>query len=69
MGSRIGAGYLTDSRLFNRFGQGITLSQLITDSAVLPTSSPAPACSAQASEQTYQATRYDVLLAGEPILR
>src|SRR5690242_14693036 len=30
-GSRIGAAFLTDSRLFNRFGQGITFSQLITD--------------------------------------
>jgi outer membrane protein len=30
--ARIGAGFLTDSRLFNHIGQGITLSQLITDS-------------------------------------
>ncbi|MGO9228320.1 MAG: hypothetical protein ACLQKA_03780 [Bryobacteraceae bacterium] len=30
--SRIGAGFLTDSRLFDRFGDGFTLRQLITDS-------------------------------------
>lgn len=30
--ARIGAGYLTDSRVWDRFSQGITLSQLITDS-------------------------------------
>ncbi len=30
--ARIGAGYLTDSRVWDRFRQGITLSQLITDS-------------------------------------
>src|SRR5271170_2860970 len=29
--SRIGAGSLTASRLFDRFGQGVELSQLITD--------------------------------------
>jgi outer membrane protein len=30
--ARIGAGYLSASRLFSRFGTGVTLSQLITDS-------------------------------------
>jgi hypothetical protein len=30
--ARIGAGFLTDPSLFNHVGQGITLSQLITDS-------------------------------------
>jgi outer membrane protein len=34
--ARIGAGYLTDSRLFTRLGYGITLSQLITDSGRTP---------------------------------
>src|SRR5947199_4728814 len=34
--ARIGAGFLTDSRLFNRFGYGITVSQLITDSGRTP---------------------------------
>ena len=29
--ARVGAGFLSDSRLFNRFGQGITVDQLITD--------------------------------------
>src|SRR2546421_4818247 len=30
--ARIGAGSLSNSRLFSRFGTGVTLSQLITDS-------------------------------------
>ena len=61
-GSRIGAGYLTDSRLFNRFGQGIALSQLITDAGRTPNLVASSRLSAQASEQNFQATRYDVLL-------
>jgi len=61
-GSRIGAGYLTDSRLFNRFGQGLTLSQLITDLGRTPNLVASSRFNAQASEQNFQATRYDVLL-------
>jgi outer membrane protein len=61
-GSRIGAGYLTDSRLFNRFGQGITLSQLLTDVGRTSNLVASSRFEAQASAQTYQATRYDVLL-------
>jgi len=61
-GSRIGAGYLTDSRLFNRFGQGITLSQLITDVGRTSNLVASSRFNAQASEQNFQATRYDVLL-------
>ena len=61
-GSRIGAGYLTDSRLFNRFGQGITLSQLITDAGRTPNLVASSRFNAQASEQNFQATRYGVLL-------
>jgi len=60
--ARIGAGYLTDSRLFDRFGQGITLSQLITDSGRTPNLVASSRLQAQAHSQTYQATRYDVLL-------
>jgi outer membrane protein len=60
--SRIGAGFLTDSRLFNRFGQGIVLSQLITDSGRTPNLVASSRLQAQASNQTYQATKYDVLL-------
>lgn len=61
-GARIGAGYLTDSRLFNRFGQGITLSQLITDLGRTPNLVASSRFNAQASDQNYQATRYNVLL-------
>ncbi len=61
-GSRIGAGYLTDSRLFNRFGQGFTLSQLVTDLGRTPNLVASSRFNAQASEQNFQATRYDVLL-------
>src|SRR5580693_5950073 len=31
IGARIGAGFLSDSRLFNRFGDGVEINQLITD--------------------------------------
>jgi len=60
--SRIGAGYLTDSRMFNRFGQGITLSQLVTDLGRTPNLVSSSRFNAQASDQNYQATRYNVLL-------
>lgn len=60
--SRIGAGILTASRLFNRFGQGIEFSQLITDSGRTPNLVASSRLQAQATTQDYQATRYDVLL-------
>src|SRR5271157_1576814 len=60
--ARIGAGFLTDSRLFNRIGQGITLSQLITDSGRTPNLVASSRLKAGAAEQTAQATRYDVLV-------
>jgi outer membrane protein len=60
---RIGAGFLSASRLFDRLGTGISLSQLITDSGRTPNLVASSRLQAQASQQTYQATRYDVLLA------
>jgi len=60
---RIGAGYLAASRLFDRLGTGITLSQLITDSGRTPNLVASSRLQAQASQRTYEATRYDVLLA------
>jgi outer membrane protein len=60
--ARIGAGYLTDSRLFNRFGQGIEVSQLISDSGRTPNLVKSSRLRAQASDQSVLATRYDVLL-------
>jgi outer membrane protein len=61
-GARIGAGSLTDSRLFNRFGQGITFSQLITDIGRTSNLVASSRLQAQAGSQNVQATRYDVLL-------
>ena len=61
--ARLGAGALSTSRLFNRFGQGLELSQLITDSGRTPSLVASAKLQAQASEQNLQATRYDVVLA------
>lgn len=60
---RIGAGYLTDSRLFNRFGTGLTLNQLITDWGRTPNLVAQSRFQENATEQDLQATRYDVLAA------
>lgn len=60
--SRIGAGILNDSRLFNHAGAGVTLSQLITDSGRTHNLVASSNLQAQASRQDYQATRYDVIL-------
>jgi len=61
-GARIGAGSLTSSLLFNRFGQGVVLNQLITDSGRTPNLVASSRLDAQATEQTAQATQYDVIL-------
>jgi outer membrane protein len=61
--SRIGAGDLSASRLFNRVGQGVILSQLITDSGRTPSLVASARLNAQATNQTLNATRFDVLLA------
>lgn len=60
--ARIGAGALTASRLFDRFGQGVELSQLLTDSGRTPNLVASARLQARASEQTLEATRYDVVL-------
>jgi len=60
--SRIGAGDLSASRLFNRFGQGVVIRQLITDSGRTSNLVSSSRLQAQAAAQTAQATRYDVLL-------
>ena len=60
--SRIGAGDLSASRLFNRFGQGVVIRQLITDSGRTSNLVGSSRLQAQAAAQTAQATRYDVLL-------
>jgi outer membrane protein len=60
--ARIGAGALSASRLFDRFGQGITVSQLVTDLGRTNNLVASTKLQAQAMQQDYQATRYDVLL-------
>lgn len=60
--SRIGAGLLNDPRLFNHFGSGLTLSQLITDLGRTQNLVANSSLQAQASRADYQATRYDVIL-------
>jgi outer membrane protein len=60
--ARLGAGYLNDPSLFNRVGQGITLSQLITDSGRTPNLVASSRLQAGAAERTVQATKYDVLV-------
>jgi outer membrane protein len=60
--TRIGAGSLTDSRLFSRFGQGVTVSQLIMDSGRTPNLVASSKLQARAAEQNLQATRYGILL-------
>ncbi len=62
-GARLGAGYLSVSRLYNRFGQGVTVDQLITDSGQTHNLVKSSQQQAQAAQANAQATRYDVLLA------
>lgn len=62
-GSRIGAGYLTDSSLFSRLGYGITISQLITDSGRTRNLVASSKLQAEASRHDYQAAKDDVILA------
>jgi outer membrane protein len=59
---RIGAGFLNDPSLFDRFGAGFQLSQLITDVGRTKNLVSSSRLQAQASAQSVQATRYDVLL-------
>jgi len=63
LNSRLGAGVLNDPRLFNHFGSGISLAQLITDSGRTPNLVATERFRAQATQRDYQATRYDIILA------
>ena len=65
LNSRLGAGVLNDPRLFNHFGSGLNLSQLITDSGRTPNLVANARLQAQASREAYRATRYDVTLGVE----
>lgn len=62
LNSRLGAGVLNDPRLFNHFGSGIALSQLITDSGRTPNLVANARFQARASQANYEATRDDVIL-------
>lgn len=61
-GTRIGAGALQASRLFQREGQGVVIQQLITDSGRTPNLVASARLEAQAAAQNSTATRYTVLL-------
>ena len=61
--ARIGAGTLAASRLFDRFGQGLVGSQLITDFGRTRSLISSASLQAQASQQNVQTSRNDVLLA------
>jgi len=60
--ARIGAGDLSASRLFDRFGQGVVVNQLITDSGRTPSLVASARFQAHATEQDLNATRYNVVL-------
>jgi outer membrane protein len=60
--ARVGAGALSATRLFDRFGQGIVFSQLVTDSGRTKNLVASSRLQAESSTQTALATRYDVLL-------
>lgn len=61
-GSRIGAGYLTDSSLFNRFGQGISVGQLLTDFGRTKNLVATANLQSHAANEDVESTRYSVLL-------
>jgi outer membrane protein len=60
--SRLGAGDLSASRLFDREAQGVIVRQLITDSGRTSSLVASARYQAQAEAQNSQATRYTVLL-------
>jgi outer membrane protein len=62
-GARLGAGALSDSLLFNRQGEGLAVSQLITDLGRTRNLVASSRLRQQAAAQTTQSTRYDVVLA------
>jgi len=60
--SRIGAGYLSTSALFNREGDGLTVNQLITDFGRTHNLVASSRFQEQAAAQTTQATVFDITL-------
>jgi outer membrane protein len=62
IGGRVGAGFLNVSSLFDRVGDGVVINQLISDFGRTSSLVAQSKLQANAAEQNYQATRYDVLL-------
>jgi outer membrane protein len=62
IGARIGAGYLSASRLFNRFGLGVSINQLVSDFGRTPNLVAESRFRAGAAQQDFNATQYDVLV-------
>lgn len=62
LNSRLGAGVVNDPALFSHVGSGLMLSQLITDSGRTPNLVSNARLQAQATQEDYRATRFDVLL-------
>jgi outer membrane protein len=62
IGARVGAGFLNVSSLFDRVGDGVLINQLISDFGRTSSLVSQSKLQANAAEQTYQATRYDILL-------
>jgi outer membrane protein len=60
--ARIGAGLINDSRLFDHAGMGVTVAQLISDFGRTGNLVKNSSLLAQASQQDYQASRFDVTL-------
>ncbi|HUY13777.1 MAG TPA: TolC family protein [Terriglobia bacterium] len=61
--TRIGAGYIDLPSLWNRFGSGLSIDQLITDSGRTPNLVASSRLQDQAARQDVFTSRYDVLLA------
>ncbi|MGH9452780.1 MAG: TolC family protein, partial [Terriglobia bacterium] len=61
--TRLGAGFLSVSRLWNRLGTGLTIGQLITDSGRTPNLVASSRLKAEAAGEDVFTSRYDVLLA------
>lgn len=59
---RLGAGFLTSSRLLSQNGEGVEFNQLITDLGRTKNLVANSRLQAQAADQNTQATRYDVIL-------
>jgi len=62
IGARLGAGFLNVSSLFDRVGDGVLINQLISDFGRTSSLVAQSKLQANAAEQNYQATRYDILL-------